>query len=177
VVFGPCAGAALYRRELFAEIGLFDEDFFAYLEDVDLAWRARWRGWQAVFVPGALVYHAHSATGREGSPFKVRLLSKNKILLLVKNYPMPYLLLYLPWITAYELLSLGYAVLHYRELSALRGRLAALRLLPRALAKRRALQAGPHLPPREIFLGLAPAVWPWQAYGRVLPALRRAAGG
>ncbi|MGH2524060.1 MAG: glycosyltransferase family 2 protein, partial [Anaerolineales bacterium] len=47
-IFGPCAGAALYRHALFDDVGVFDENFFAYLEDVDLAWRARWRGWRAI---------------------------------------------------------------------------------------------------------------------------------
>jgi GT2 family glycosyltransferase len=62
-VFGACAGAALYRREMLQEIGLFDEDFFAYLEDVDLAWRARRLGWRCLYVPTARVLHRHSATG------------------------------------------------------------------------------------------------------------------
>ena len=58
-VFGACAGAALYRRTMLDEIGLFDEDFFAYMEDVDLAWRGRLAGWSAVFAPGAVVTHVH----------------------------------------------------------------------------------------------------------------------
>ena len=56
-VFGASAGAGLYRRELFTEVGLLDEGFFAYLEDVDLAWRAQWFGWKAVYVPAAKVCH------------------------------------------------------------------------------------------------------------------------
>ena len=61
-VFGPSAGAALYRRSMLNEIGLFDEDYFAYLEDVDLAWRARLVGWRCLYAPTAVVYHRHSAT-------------------------------------------------------------------------------------------------------------------
>ena len=52
-VFGPCGGAALYRRTMLDEVGLFEEDFFAYLEDVDLAWRARLAGWRCLYVPAA----------------------------------------------------------------------------------------------------------------------------
>jgi len=59
-IFGPCAGAALYRREMLDEVGLFDEDFFAYHEDVDLAWRARSRGWRCMYSPRAVVHHIHS---------------------------------------------------------------------------------------------------------------------
>jgi hypothetical protein len=134
-VFGPCAGAALYRRAMLDDIGLFDEDFFAYMEDVDLAWRAQWAGWKCVYVPDAAVYHVHSATGREGSHFKNRLLGRNKIWLLCKNYP------WLPWYVllalAYDLMSVGYAVAIGRGPGALQGRIEALRESPRLLAKRR----------------------------------------
>jgi len=134
-VFGPCAGAALYRRAMLDDIGLFDEDFFAYMEDVDLAWRAQWAGWKCVYVPEAVVYHVHSATGGEGSHFKNRLLGRNKIWLLCKNYP------WLPWYVllalAYDLMSVGYAVAVGRGPGALQGRIEALPEIPRLLAKRR----------------------------------------
>ena len=134
-VFGPCAGAALYRRAMLDEIGLFDEDFFAYMEDVDLAWRAQWAGWGCVYVPQAVVYHVHSATGREGSHFKNRLLGRNKIWLLCKDYPLrPW---YLLLVLAYDLMSLGYAVAAGRGLGALQGRVESLGKLPHMLAKRR----------------------------------------
>ncbi len=82
-VFGACAGAALYRREMLQEVGLFDEEFFAYMEDVDLAWRARRLGWRCLYVPAARVLHRHSATGQEGSPFKSFHLGRNKVWLVV----------------------------------------------------------------------------------------------
>src|SRR5581483_11916642 len=69
-VFGACAGAALYRRAMLEDVGLFDEDYFAYLEDVDLAWRARLRGWDTLLAPDAVVRHAHAGTLGEGSPLK-----------------------------------------------------------------------------------------------------------
>jgi hypothetical protein len=165
-VFGPCAGAALYRRAVFEDVGLFDEDFFAYLEDVDLAWRARWRGWQAVYVPSARVYHVHSGTAREGSPLKTYLLARNKIQLIAKNYPMPQVIIFLPLIVFYESLSLFSALMRQRNGSALRGRLAGLGLLPRALAKRRALWSRPHVSGGEMLRMLEPAAWPWQVAQR-----------
>ena len=136
-VFGPCAGAALYRRAMLGDIGLFDEDFFAYLEDVDLAWRAQWAGWTCVYVPEAIVYHVHSATAREGSHFKNRLLGRNKIWLLCKNYPFPPLLRYAPLILAYDLMAVGYAIAAGRGPGAVQGRIEALIGLSRMLAKRR----------------------------------------
>jgi GT2 family glycosyltransferase len=139
-VFGPCAGAALYRREMLDEVGLFDEDFFAYHEDVDLAWRARSRGWRCMYNPRAVVYHVHSGTGQEGSAFKNRLLGRNKIWTMVKNYPSPQIFLFLPLIAFYDLASASYSLLKRQDPSPLRGRLASLSLLPEMLKKRKEIQ-------------------------------------
>ena len=141
-VFGPCAGAALYRRAMLDQIGLFDEDFFAYMEDVDLAWRGQLAGWKALYVPRARVYHHHSATGKEGSPFKNRQLGRNKVWLIAKNYPMPYLLAYLPVIVGLDLAAVGYALLARREWSALQGRLDGLLGLAKMIKKRRPTYRG-----------------------------------
>ncbi|HUU20552.1 MAG TPA: glycosyltransferase family 2 protein [Sedimentisphaerales bacterium] len=64
-VFGACAGAALYRREMLNESGLFPSHYFASFEDVDLAWRARYAGWKCVYVPSAVVYHFRFATQKK----------------------------------------------------------------------------------------------------------------
>ena len=165
-IFGASAGAALYRRALFDDVGLFDESFFAYLEDVDLAWRARWRGWRAVHVPQALVYHAHSATGREGSAFKTFWLSRNKVLLIVKNYPAPHLWWWLPMILAYDALSLLNTLLRQRSLSALRGRLSGWAAAGRAWRQRRVVQGRARLTTRTIYKLLEPVDWPWRVQRR-----------
>ncbi len=136
-VFGACGGAALYRRSMLQEIDFFDEDFFIYLEDADLAWRAQWADWKCIYVPEAIMYHAHSATTKEGSPFKTRLLGRNKIWLICKNYPWPYLLWYSPLIMLYELLAIGYNIALGRGGIALKGRIESLYQLPHMLAKRR----------------------------------------
>ena len=136
-VFGPCAGAALYRRAMLDEIGLFDEDFFAYLEDTDLAWRARWAGWQALYVPAARVYHFH--TGTFPAPIKSRLLGRNKVWLIAKNYPSPYLLAYLPLIAFYDLAAVVFAIASRHDLNALRGRWVGLRGFVAMWRKRRTL--------------------------------------
>jgi len=139
-VFGPSAAAALYRREMLDDVGLFDESYFAYYEDVDLAWRARLRGWRCLYVPGARVYHLHSATSRQGSPFKRYFLVRNKVWTTLKNYPAPALWLNLPTILFYDLVADLYRLVRERSFSPLRGRLAALGGLPRVLYLRRTIQ-------------------------------------
>jgi GT2 family glycosyltransferase len=136
-VFGPCAGAALYRRAMLDDVGLFDEDYFIYLEDVDLAWRAQWAGWRALLVPQAVVHHAHSGTAKEGSHFKNRVLGRNKIWMLCKNYPFPPLVWRAPLILGYDMMAIGYSVAAGYGLGPLLGRIEALAKIPRMLAKRR----------------------------------------
>ena len=138
-VFGASAGAALYRREMLEQLGGFDARFFLYLEDVDLAWRARLAGWRALHAPQAVVRHAHSASAKEGSPFKNWHLGRNKIWTTVKCYPPPGLRRYLPAVVAYDLASLPYTMATKRNLSPLTGRLAALRGLGPFLRDRAAL--------------------------------------
>src|SRR5207245_10390851 len=65
-VFGPSAGAALYRRDVLDSVGLFDEDFLAYYEDLDLSWRAAFAGWAARLAPGALVHPEYTGSYRSG---------------------------------------------------------------------------------------------------------------
>lgn len=136
-VFGPCAGAALYRRSMLKETGFFDPDFFAYYEDLDLAWRGRLAGWKAVTAPAAVVYHVHSATGGRMSPFTVYHVHRNKWYVLLKSWPVPLLLRHLPGILAGDLGSLLLAALKGRIIPALRARLHVLRDLPVLLTKRR----------------------------------------
>ncbi|MCX7938476.1 MAG: glycosyltransferase family 2 protein [Thermoflexales bacterium] len=132
-VFGACAGAALYRRAMLDQIGLFDEDFFAYLEDVDLAWRAQWAGWDCLYVPTARVLHHHSATAREGLSLKDYLLARNKVWLVAKNYPRRALVAYLPLIALYDAMAALSMISRRRTLCALRGRAAGWRNLSGAL--------------------------------------------
>ena len=164
-VFGPCAGAALYRREMLDEVGGFDVDFFAYLEDVDLAWRARWLGWQARYAPAARVHHIHSGTGGEGSAFKTYWLARNKIVMILKNYALPQLWLYLPLILIYDAMSLAAALSGAQRWSALRGRLDGWGAAPRAWRLRHARRK-PALSAREMQALLAAVAWPWQVAGR-----------
>ncbi len=104
-VFSACGGAAIYRRAVFDEIGLFDETHFAYLEDVDIGYRARIYGYRNAYCPEARVEHAGSGfSGSRYNAFKVSLASRNSVYLPWKNMPLLQLLLNLP------LLLIGYAV-------------------------------------------------------------------
>lgn len=86
-VFGACGGAVLYRRTMLDAIGLFDEDFFAYLEDVDLNLRANRAGFVCRYIPRARVYHIGSATtGSKINATTVRLSTRNSLYVLSKHY-------------------------------------------------------------------------------------------
>lgn len=106
-VFSNCAGAALYRVEYLKKTGLFDEAHFAYLEDVDLGYRARIAGYRNVMEPGAVVYHAGSgSTGSRYNTFKITHSSKNNVYLIYKNMPFLQILFNLPFLAAGFLIKL-----------------------------------------------------------------------
>jgi GT2 family glycosyltransferase len=155
-LFGPCGGAALYRREMLDETGFFDPDFFAYYEDFDLAWRARLAGWKALAAPLALVYHVHSATGGETSAFKVYHTQRNKWFVIIKNWPAGFLLRHLPVILFFDAAALFLAMLKGRGVAAMRARLDVLKNLGRLLSKRREVQTRSKLSPDEIELLFSP---------------------
>jgi len=165
-VFGPSGGAALYRRELLEDVGGFDERFFAYLEDVDLAWRARLAGWRCLYVPTARVLHEHSATAVEGSTFKNYHLGRNKIWTIFKNYPMPQLLLYSPLIAGYDLASLPYTLATKRDVSILSGRIAALAALPGLIGERRRIQSRRRASWNELASQMDGFQPPWKLFSR-----------
>ncbi len=84
----PSACAALYRRELLDDVGLFDEDFFLYCEDTDLGLRARWAGWGCRYVAEAAVRHHYSWTAQAFSPLKARFVERNRLWVAIKNFPL-----------------------------------------------------------------------------------------
>ena len=153
-VFGPSAGAALYRKDVLDSVGLFDEDFFAYYEDLDLAWRTRFAGWEARFAPQAIVHHKYSASYGSANPMKTYLCERNRVWNLVQNYPWRYVSMGIPWnlvrVVAGPLpwngpkLEPGQPTRgRFGETTAAmaRARLDAYAGLPRALAKRREREA------------------------------------
>lgn len=153
-IFGASGGAALYRREMLNQIGLYDERFFIYLEDVDLSWRAQCAGWRCCYVPTAKVIHFTSATTGEGSPFKMKLLGRNKVWLVAKNAPAKDWLI----IGLYDLAAVTYAGLRRGNWVHLQGRMAALSQIRLFLAERKEIKPSPML---------SPLVWPWDVLKRL----------
>ncbi len=149
--FGPSGAAALYRRAMLDEIGLFEERFFAYYEDVELAWRAQRAGWRCLYAPRARVLHQHSATGRQGSDFKSYHLSRNRVWTLIRHYSAGRFLLWWPGILVWDMLTWLAPLLGGRTAS-MRGHLDALRHWRWAWEERRRCSGLRHpihlIPPR-----------------------------
>jgi GT2 family glycosyltransferase len=160
-VFGASAGAALYRAEMLRDVGLLDARFFSYLEDADLAWRARARGWRALYNPCASVLHEYSATGGHNSAFKTTLVARNRVWLLYKN--MPETLLRRHWlsIARYDTFAVAGGLLS-RNRYVLHGRLQGLRHLSQLRTDRLKTLTSARLHPDEIDALLAPAMTPRQ---------------
>lgn len=151
--FAGSGSALLCRRTMLRDIqtGMeyFDESFFAYWEDIDLAWRAQLRGWQCLYEPGALAQHIGS--GSQGgkvrvvdkTPFFQRHIWKNRYLTFAKNASPGVILSLLPWLVLAELLSWPYLLFRApgRLSVLLDARASFLRMLPLALGKRRTIQA------------------------------------
>lgn len=141
-VFGSCGAAAMYRREMLDEIGLFDEDFVSYCEDGDLSFRAQSAGYRCFYVPGAVVYHMGSAsTGGKRSATATRLGTRNSLSLLVKNLPLSVVPHLLPFFAFGQLARLLTAVATGSLQAHLEGLSEARRHLPLMLRKRREIQA------------------------------------
>jgi len=144
-VFGASGAAACYRRKMLEDVmsgaEYFDEDFFAYREDADLAWRAQWLGWKCLYVPEARGFHVRRVLPERRSklPADINMHSfKNRFLLRAKNMDLgTYARFFVP-ITVRDLGALAYVLV--REPTSLKGILLFLKALPRALAVRRALQ-------------------------------------
>lgn len=140
-VFSPCAAAALYRRETIEAAGGFDEDFFCYLEDVDLGFRLRLAGHRCLYVPDAVVYHVGSATTGKDSDFAVYHGHRNLVWTYVKNMPAPLFWLYLPQHVAANLYIIVRYALQGRWRVILKAKWDAIKGLPRMWKKRREIQA------------------------------------
>ncbi len=163
-VFGISGALALYRMAALEDVKMdeeyFDEDFFAYKEDVDLAWRLRLFGWKAVYVPTAVAYH-HRAVGsfggndltiaeerRSRSPLASKWSYRNHFFTFLKNEQAINFFLRFPFILFFEARKFGYLLLFERR--TLGGLVDFFRLLPKMMAKRKALKAKIFVSPKEI---------------------------
>jgi hypothetical protein len=160
-VFFFCGAAALQRKAALDEVGLFDERYFMYYEDLDLSWRLRLRGWKVVYVPGAVVEHLHAASSGEWSPFFTYQVDHNRPLMLLKLAPLSLALREIARYAAEAALNcarvLCWAVTRrQRGPHAARAKLQArvllgwLRDAPGVLVERRRIQAARTVPDSEI---------------------------
>jgi GT2 family glycosyltransferase len=146
-VFGGCGGAVAYRRAMLDDIGLFDESFFMYCEDVDLNWRAQLAGWRCWYTPDAVVYHKLSATG--GGPIASYYTGRNTLWVIAKNYPGALLrknwrrAVGAQWVIARDALR---AWRGEAARARLRGQLSGLLGWPKMIKARRAIQASRKVP-------------------------------
>ena len=147
----PSGCAALYKREMLDEIGLFDESFFLYCEDTDLGLRARWAAWECVYVPDAIVEHRYSHSAGAASPLKAQYVERNRLYVLAKNFPASmiarapaYTLLRYAYHAAYAFHGRGAAGAFERKtalpLIAARAHLDLLRSLPRLRRERKRIR-------------------------------------
>ena len=151
-VFGTCGAAAAYSRRMLDDVAVdgeyFDEDFFAFWEDLDLDWRANLRGWRCIYTPEAVAYHRRGGTGYRKTLLVEYHNYKNRYLMMIKNDSVWYLLRNLPGILITEVLKGG--ALLVRCPRALLSLGEVIRLMPSMLRKRREIQARRTVPAREI---------------------------
>ena len=141
-IFGGCGGAVAYRRSMLNDIGLFDEGFFMYCEDVDLNWRAQLAGWRCWYTPQAIVYHKLSATG--GGSIASYYTGRNTLWVIAKNYPGALLRKYWPRILRAQWQVARDALRTWRGEAArarLRGQFAGLLGWYKVRERRRAIQS------------------------------------
>ncbi len=140
-VFGATGGASLYRAKMLKEVGLFDEDFFAYFEDVDISFRARLAGWNVRYTPAAIAYHHIGGTSGKLGAFTRYHSIKNFILLYNKNMPGRLLWKYLPLFLV-QLFRMLLGSVRDKQFGAFAKALGkALLLTPSTLRKRHAIQS------------------------------------
>ncbi len=157
----PSGSAAIYRRAMLEQTGLFEEDFFLYCEDTDLGLRGRWAGWRCLYVPEARVAHRYSASAGVASPLKAWLVERNRLRLIVRNFPLSWICTSFAWAAARYFwhgvdLLFGHgkaAEFSRREGGAwrlpwlvLKAHLDLVRHLPRLLAQRRRLRRARRIP-------------------------------
>jgi len=135
-VFGPCAGAALYRKKMLDEIGLFDEDFFLFMEDVDLAFRARLAGWKCLYVPLARVIHTHGGTAGYKSDISIYYGNRNIIWYVLKNFPIKDLIVFSPWIIGRNCAIVPYYILKGKGLPIIQAKMDSVMGILKMVKKR-----------------------------------------
>jgi GT2 family glycosyltransferase len=164
-VFFASDCACLYRREMLEDIGLYDEDFFAYADETDIGWRAQLAGWKCIYNPKAVVHHFHSASSGAYSPFKAFLVERNRIWVAVKNFPCS-LFIFGQFYTFWRYMLQAYGAFTGKGAAGrftsdfskaelikilIKVYLSLWRQLPLMLRKRRAIQKNKRISNREVY--------------------------
>ena len=140
-IFSPCAGAALYSHNAIAALGGFDEDFFCYVEDVDLGFRLRLEGYKSLYVPKAVVSHVGSATsGGQHSDFSIYYGHRNLVWTFLKNMPGILFWALLPFHISLNIITVIYFILLGKGSVILKAKKDAIKGLTECLRKRSIIQ-------------------------------------
>jgi GT2 family glycosyltransferase len=139
-VFSPCAASALYKADALSQVGGFDEDFFCYMEDIDLGFRLRLAGYRCMTVPDAEVLHVGSATTGKRSPFYVYYGQRNLVWTYFKNMPGVLFWLFLPLHVALNIAGLLRYALSGQFQVVWSAKYDAIHALPKIWKKRRGIQ-------------------------------------
>jgi GT2 family glycosyltransferase len=175
-VFGASGAASLWRLEILRRIGGFDEDFFAYYEDVDLSFRARLIGCECWYAPQAVVQHARAGTSRAREAEFVYFYGvRNRWAMIVMDVPLTFLVRAAPRLVFAEMLTLGRALRERQARQLLRAHGEIVRLLPALLRRRRTVQACRVVSTGALRAALTPGYPHFRA--RFADVLRQSRGG
>jgi GT2 family glycosyltransferase len=139
-VFGACAGAGIYRRDFFEKVGVFDEDFFIFAEDVDINMRGQLQGFKCIYLPKAKVYHIGTATVGLYSDRYIYLCKRNDIFVLIRNYSLKLYFKYLWTILSHQINDIKYFTYRGQGVVLFKSKLDALKMLIPMLIRRFSIQ-------------------------------------
>jgi GT2 family glycosyltransferase len=140
-IFSPCAAAAMYRHSVLREVGGFDEDYFCYVEDVDIGFRLKLAGYRCLYVPNSVVHHIGSGTtGGQHSDFSVYHGHRNLVWTFVKDVPGGLFWLLLPLHLLLNITTLVYFSFLGQRKVIWRAKLDAIKAIPRMWQKRKMIQ-------------------------------------
>ena len=149
-VFGACAGAGIYRRDFFEQVGIFDEDFFIFAEDVDINMRGQLQGFKCIYLPEAKVYHIGTATVGLYSDRYIFLCKRNDIFVLIRNYSLRMYFRYLWTILKHQFNDIKYFTDRGQGLVLFKSKLDVFKMLPPMLSRRFRIQSSRTEPDSKI---------------------------
>ena len=139
-VFSACAGAAIYRRSMLDDIGLFDEDYFNYMEDIDLSFRAQLAGYKCIYEPKAIIYHKVGATASQNTKARIYWSHRNHWYTIIKNFPSNLLLKYSLDILIADFFVFISSIIQGNIILFFQARMEVIKNLPKLLNKRKKIQ-------------------------------------